>query len=116
MAAGSTRSSGRPICRRNGRLGLHSQCGQCINVCPTAAFLEKSGSTEDVWKAIADPEMHVVVQTAPSIRAAIGEGFNHAAGHARRPGEMITALRRLGFRRRVRHELRRRPDHCGRGE
>ena len=57
------------------------QCGQCINVCPTAAFLEKS-ATEDVWKAIADRKKHVAVQTAPSIRAAIGEGFRFAAGHA----------------------------------
>ena len=50
------------------------QCGQCINVCPTAAFVEKR-SASAVWDAIANPEMHVVVQTAPSIRAAIGEGF-----------------------------------------
>ncbi len=53
------------------------QCGQCINVCPTAAFLEKRGAGP-VWDALADPEMHVVVQTAPSIRAAIGEGFGLA--------------------------------------
>jgi iron-only hydrogenase group A len=71
------------------------QCGQCINVCPTAAFLEKS-STEDVWKALADPEKHVVVQTAPSIRAAIGEGFGLAPGTPM-TGKMITALRVLGF-------------------
>ncbi|MBN2472961.1 MAG: iron hydrogenase small subunit [Pirellulales bacterium] len=71
------------------------QCGQCINVCPTAAFLEKS-STDEVWNALADPEMHVVVQTAPSIRAAIGEGFGMAPGTPA-TGQMITALRRLGF-------------------
>ncbi|HLA86375.1 MAG TPA: NADH-dependent [FeFe] hydrogenase, group A6 [Thermoguttaceae bacterium] len=71
------------------------QCGQCINVCPTAAFLEKP-RTNDVWRALADPEMHVVVQTAPSIRAAIGEGFGMAPGTAA-TGQMITALRRLGF-------------------
>lgn len=71
------------------------QCGQCINVCPTAAFLEKQ-STEDVWRAIADPELHVVVQTAPSIRAAIGEGFGLAPGTPA-TGKMITALRVLGF-------------------
>jgi iron-only hydrogenase group A len=71
------------------------QCGQCINVCPTAAFLEKS-STEDVWKALADPELHVVVQTAPSIRAAIGEGFGMAPGTPA-TGKMIAALRLLGF-------------------
>jgi NADP-reducing hydrogenase subunit HndD len=71
------------------------QCGQCINVCPTASFLEKS-TTEAVWKALADPELHVVVQTAPSIRAAIGEGFGLPPGTPA-TGKMITALRRLGF-------------------
>ena len=71
------------------------QCGQCINVCPTAAFLEKS-STEDVWAALADPTKHVVVQTAPSIRAAIGEGFGLAPGTPC-TAKMIAALRRLGF-------------------
>jgi iron-only hydrogenase group A len=71
------------------------QCGQCINVCPTAAFIEKR-SAGPVWQAIADPEMHVVVQTAPSIRAAIGEGFGLAPGTPA-TGQMVTALRRLGF-------------------
>ncbi|HOE62367.1 MAG TPA: NADH-dependent [FeFe] hydrogenase, group A6 [Candidatus Sumerlaeota bacterium] len=71
------------------------QCGQCINVCPTAAFLEKR-HTDDVWKALADPKKHVVVQTAPSIRAAIGEGFDMPPGTPA-TGKMITALRRLGF-------------------
>ncbi|MGD9126019.1 MAG: NADH-dependent [FeFe] hydrogenase, group A6 [Planctomycetia bacterium] len=71
------------------------QCGQCINVCPTAAFLEKP-STDPVWAALADPEKHVVVQTAPSIRAAIGEGFGMAPGTPA-TGRMVTALRRLGF-------------------
>ncbi|MGB9689373.1 NADH-dependent [FeFe] hydrogenase, group A6 [Thermogutta sp.] len=71
------------------------QCGQCINVCPTAAFLEKS-STEIVWEALANPDLHVVVQTAPSIRAAIGEGFGYPPGTPC-TGKMITALRLLGF-------------------
>ncbi|MCD4814113.1 [FeFe] hydrogenase, group A [bacterium] len=70
-------------------------CGQCINVCPTAAFLEKR-STDDVWQALADPKKHVVAQIAPSIRAAIGEGFGMAPGT---PATLqtVTALRRLGF-------------------
>jgi len=71
------------------------QCGQCINVCPTAAFLEKRGAGA-VWQAIADPRRHVVVQTAPSIRAAIGEGFGLPPGTPA-TGRMVTALRRLGF-------------------
>jgi len=71
------------------------QCGQCINVCPTAAFLEKP-STDPVWEALADPDVHVVVQSAPSIRAAIGEGFGLPPGTPA-TGKMVTALRRLGF-------------------
>jgi NADP-reducing hydrogenase subunit HndD len=71
------------------------QCGQCINVCPTAAFLEKSG-TDEVWNALNNPDLHVVVQTAPSIRAAIGEGFGMPPGTPA-TGKMVTALRLLGF-------------------
>ncbi len=71
------------------------QCGQCINACPTAAFVEKR-HTEAVWKAMADPRKHVVVQAAPSIRAAIGEGFGMEPGTPC-TGRMVTALRRLGF-------------------
>ncbi len=70
-------------------------CGQCINVCPTAAFLEKR-STEPVWAALADPAKHVVVQIAPSIRAAIGEGFGLPPGTPA-TRQTVTALRRLGF-------------------
>jgi iron-only hydrogenase group A len=71
------------------------QCGQCINVCPTAAFLEKRAA-EDVFAAIADPNLHVVVQVAPSIRAAAGEGFGLEPGTPC-TGKLVTALRRLGF-------------------
>jgi iron-only hydrogenase group A len=71
------------------------QCGQCINVCPTAAFVEKRGAVS-VWDALANPNLHVVIQTAPSIRAAIGEGFGLAPGTPA-TGRMVTALRRLGF-------------------
>ena len=70
-------------------------CGQCINVCPTAAFIEQD-STEAVWAALADPKKTVIVQVAPSIRAAIGEGFEMPAGTPA-TGKTVTALRRLGF-------------------
>ena len=70
------------------------QCGQCINVCPTAAFLEQD-HTERVWDAIADPDKIVVVQIAPSIRAAIGEGFGLEPGTPI-VGQMVAALRKLG--------------------
>lgn len=71
------------------------QCGQCIASCPTAAFSEHD-STEAVWKALADPNIHVVAQTAPAIRATIGEGFGMPLGTPA-TGKLITALRRLGF-------------------
>lgn len=71
------------------------QCGQCVNACPTASFQERS-YTEDVWRALADPTKHVVVQTAPAIRATVGEGFGMPPGTPA-AGKMVTALRRLGF-------------------
>lgn len=70
-------------------------CGQCINVCPVAAFLERD-HTKDVMAAIADPDKHVIVQIAPSVRASIGEGFNIAPGLPM-TGQAVAALRRLGF-------------------
>ncbi len=71
------------------------QCGQCINVCPTAAFVEHN-STDVVLEALANPNLHVVVQTAPSIRAALGEGFGYPPGTAV-TGKMVTASRLMGF-------------------
>lgn len=71
------------------------QCGQCINVCPTAAFQEKR-HIDRVWEAINSPQKLVIAQTAPAIRAAIGEGFELEPGTVC-TGKMITALRLLGF-------------------
>ncbi len=70
-------------------------CGQCVNVCPTAALTEKD-SAEMVLEALDNPELHVVVQTAPSIRAALGEGFGFPPGTPV-TGKMVTALRMMGF-------------------
>ncbi|HKM25655.1 MAG TPA: [Fe-Fe] hydrogenase large subunit C-terminal domain-containing protein, partial [Corynebacterium sp.] len=70
-------------------------CGQCITVCPTGALHEQD-STARVWEALRDPELHVVVQTAPSIRCSIGEEFGYPVGTPV-AGQMIAALRRLGF-------------------
>jgi iron-only hydrogenase group A len=70
-------------------------CGQCINRCPTGA-LRANDSTDEVWTAIDDPEKHVVIQTAPSPRAAIAECFGRPAGTAL-TFELNTALRRCGF-------------------
>ena len=71
------------------------QCGQCAAICPVGAITEKS-SIPDIWKAIEDPARHVVVQTAPAIRAALGECFGYEPG-TRVTGQMTAALRRLGF-------------------
>lgn len=70
-------------------------CGQCIVVCPTGALHEKD-QTQEVWDAINDPTKHVIVETAPSIRATLGESFDMPIG-TNVQGKMVAALRRLGF-------------------
>ncbi len=70
-------------------------CGQCTTVCPVGALKEKD-STKDVWKALSDPTKVVIVQTAPAIRAALGEEFGYEAGTLV-TGKMASALREMGF-------------------
>ena len=70
-------------------------CGQCTAVCPTGALTEKD-DTDKVWAALADPDKYVVIQTAPSIRATIGECFDMPIG-TNVEGKMVAGLRRLGF-------------------
>ena len=70
-------------------------CGQCIVNCPTGALREKD-DTPKVLEAINDPEKYVVVQTAPAVRAALGEEFGLPIG-TDVEGKMVAALRRLGF-------------------
>ena len=70
-------------------------CGQCIAACPTGALYEKD-FVDDVLAAIADPAKHVVVQPAPSVRAALGEEFGYPMG-TDVEGKMAAALRRIGF-------------------
>ncbi len=70
-------------------------CGQCIVSCPVGALYEKS-SIPQVQKAIDNEEKHVVVQTAPAVRAALGEEFGLPIGTPV-TGKMVAALRRLGF-------------------
>lgn len=70
-------------------------CGQCIAVCPTGALSEKD-NTADVFAAISDPTKYVIVQTAPSVRAGLGEEFGLPIG-TNVEGKMVSALRRLGF-------------------
>ncbi len=71
------------------------KCGQCTLVCPTGALTEKE-STNEVWDVLADPEKHVIVQTAPATRVAIGQEFGYEAGSIN-TGQMVAALRGLGF-------------------
>lgn len=71
------------------------QCGQCINVCPVGALTEKE-EIHDVINALNDPRKTVVVQTAPAVRASLGEEFGMPIG-ARVTGKMVAALRRIGF-------------------
>lgn len=69
-------------------------CGQCINVCPVDALKEKP-HRQIVWDAINDNKKHVIFQTAPAVRAAIGEEFGMPMG-TRATGKMVAAIRRLG--------------------
>jgi iron-only hydrogenase group A len=71
------------------------QCGQCAAVCPVGAITEKE-HIDFVWDAIEDPSKFVVVQTAPAIRAALGECFGYEPGTLV-TGKMVSALRLLGF-------------------
>ncbi len=70
-------------------------CGQCINRCPVGALYETDHIAR-VWKALDDPTKHVVVQTAPAVRASIGECFGLPAGSLV-TDKMVSGLRMLGF-------------------
>lgn len=70
-------------------------CGQCATCCPTGALTVKS-QVEEVWKAVHDPNMTVVVQVAPAVRTAVGEAFNVLDGDLAM-GKATAALRRIGF-------------------
>jgi NADP-reducing hydrogenase subunit HndD len=72
-----------------------TNCGQCVNRCPTGALVEKT-YIDQVWDAIYDPDKHVVVQTAPAVRVALGEDLGYDPGE-RVTGKMVNALKQLGF-------------------
>ena len=72
-----------------------TNCGQCIQACPTGALREKE-TIDDVWLKLKDPDTYVVVQTAPAVRVALGEEFGMPIGTSV-TGKMVSALKRLGF-------------------
>jgi NADP-reducing hydrogenase subunit HndD len=71
-------------------------CGQCVANCPTGALIDVS-NLDELRVKLADPDIHTVVATAPSIRVAIGERFGLPVG-TNAQGKMVAALRRLGFK------------------
>jgi NADP-reducing hydrogenase subunit HndD len=72
-----------------------TNCGQCINRCPTGSLIERN-YVDEVWDAIYDETKHVVVQTAPATRVALGEDLGMKPGQVV-TGKMVSALKRLGF-------------------
>ncbi len=72
-----------------------TNCGQCVNRCPTGALIERN-YIDEVWSAINNPQKHLVVQTAPAVRIALGEALGMESGNIV-TGRMVAALRRLGF-------------------
>lgn len=72
-----------------------TNCGQCITHCPTGALTERR-YYDEIWEAIDDPEKHVVINTAPSVRVALGETLGFKVGE-RVTGKMVTALKKIGF-------------------
>lgn len=72
-----------------------TNCGQCIEACPTGALREKD-NTDEVWNVLKDDKKYVIVQTAPAVRVALGEEFGLPIG-TNVTGKMVTALKKLGF-------------------
>jgi NADH-quinone oxidoreductase subunit G/NADP-reducing hydrogenase subunit HndD len=73
-----------------------TNCGQCVLVCPVGALKEKD-STEQVWEALYDKSKTVIVQTAPAVRATLGELFDYEPGTLV-TGKMASALHEIGFK------------------
>jgi len=72
-----------------------TNCGQCVTHCPTGALTERR-YFDDIWNAIGDPEKHVIINTAPSVRVALGEVLGMPVGSIV-TGKMVAALKKIGF-------------------
>ena len=72
-----------------------TNCGQCVTHCPTGALTERR-YYDEIWEAIDDPDKYVIINTAPSVRVAIGETLGFNVGE-RVTGKMVTALKKMGF-------------------
>lgn len=72
-----------------------TNCGQCVNRCPTGALTERR-YYDRVWEAIGNEKKHVVMNTAPSVRVALGEMLGYPVG-TRVTGKMVTAMKRMGI-------------------
>ncbi len=72
-----------------------TNCGQCINRCPTGALTERR-YTDYLWEAMDNPKKHVVMNTAPSVRVALGEMLGYPVG-TRVTGKMVTAMKKMGM-------------------
>jgi NADP-reducing hydrogenase subunit HndD len=70
-------------------------CGQCVTHCPTAALTERR-FFDEIWEAIGDEKKHVIINTAPSVRVALGEMLGNPVGN-RVTGKMVSALKKIGF-------------------
>ena len=70
-------------------------CGQCITVCPVGALYERDDVAE-VLEKVNDPDKFVIIQAAPSVRAAISEAFGYPVGSGTK-GKLAAALRKIGF-------------------
>ncbi|MGD0341278.1 MAG: NADH-dependent [FeFe] hydrogenase, group A6 [Bacteroidales bacterium] len=84
-----------PAFEQNLEFSTCTYCGQCVAVCPTGSLTEVN-HVPNVLRALADPTKTVIVQTAPAVRAALGEMFGMKPGTLV-TGKMVTALRALGF-------------------
>ncbi|MCD7898339.1 MAG: [FeFe] hydrogenase, group A [Bacteroides sp.] len=72
-------------------------CGQCVSVCPVGALIPRQ-ETEEVWKAIHNPDKYVIAQVAPAVRVAVGESEAFGGGrNTIQTGQIVAALKRLGF-------------------